>query len=102
MARLENWHVAQCWHVEQCWPAPYQAPECGGIALLGEVYMHPNCYEGQYVRTTAVCFKEVVEGEELVVTASGTRYALGTPAEKYEEQFPGAKARLFKVLKEKM
>lgn len=37
--------------------------------------------------------------EDKVVTFSGSRYTLGTPAADYEQQFPNAKARLLESLR---
>ena len=92
-ARMENW-----WLEKE--HSPFQAPELASFCLVGRVYGHANCYEGELVRTTALTHKRTVGDKTYAVTVSGTHYELGEPEAGYEKAYPGSKERLLKQLKE--
>lgn len=87
MPTLNNWSVTK----EQ---DPYIAPECRRSILQGVVFEHPAFEDGSRIWTSPITRLE----EDFVVTASGTRYMLGTVDPAYEAEFPGARERLFNSL----
>ena len=86
MPRLENWSLV----IKTV--NPYQAPELGVQCLHGFVYGYPRFEDGTEITTSRI---ERIE-EEIVVTKSGTRYALGDVDPDYEKLYPNARERLFK------
>lgn len=81
--RIENWSYAKGFDL--CTPDK----EMQGC-LWGQVFGHPNHYEGENIRTSRVVAIE----NGMVVTFSGSRYELGEPSPDYEKAFPNCKARL--------
>ena len=77
---------------------PYQAPELQSVKLLGHVYGHPMHYDGKRVMTSSI----VGEIDEDVITASGSRYVLGSADPEYEKMFPGARARLINSIRKQV
>ena len=84
---IENWGIVQETN-------PYTAPELLRSYLHGNVMNHPNFENGKEITTSAI----VGINQELVVTASGSNYALGVPHPDYEKLFPDAKQRVLKQL----
>lgn len=82
------------WHVTKRTNSPYQAPETGITALSGNVFGHHRFKDGDSITTSEVIAKD----GDMVVTMSGSYYALGQPDSEYAKQFPDAKDRLLKSL----
>lgn len=76
----------------------YKAPEQLRPRLMGRVHNHPNHRSGGVIHTSPVV--EYDEENDVVITQSGSCYKLGEPHPDYERQFPNAKERLIKALKE--
>ncbi|HHZ96823.1 MAG TPA: hypothetical protein EYN67_15020 [Flavobacteriales bacterium] len=71
-ATLKNWSVVKS-------PStPYDAPECIGTRLQGEVYNHPAFEDGVFITST-----ELTSMQEGVGTTCNTMYKLGFPAQDY-------------------
>jgi hypothetical protein len=75
---------------------PYRAPELQQFSLRGDVYNHPNFFDGESARTSYI----VGRRGQCVVTYSGSKYILGHPDEAYEKRFPNARERVLKNLNE--
>lgn len=71
-ATLKNWRVVQS-------PStPYDAPECIGRRLQGEVYDHPAFEDGDLITST-----ELTSMQEGVAVTCNTRYELKYPSQDY-------------------
>ena len=73
-AILKNWRVVQ----SSAANSPYNAPECIGRRLQGEVYDHPSFEDGEQITSTELT--SMVEG---VATTRNTRYELKYPSQDY-------------------
>jgi hypothetical protein len=89
MIRLDNWAVV-------CGGDPYTAPELQTNHLIGTVSGHPEHADGKEVRTSRIVG---IEGEDVVVTSSGSRYQLGEVDPTYEAMFSNAKERVIASIK---
>lgn len=76
--RLENWYITDN-------AAPWMAPELIRKFAHGNVYGHPNFNDGEHVHTSWL--KEINIANNYVLSASGSRYELGTPDPEYAAQF---------------
>lgn len=88
--RIEGWSVVGSWD-------PYMAPELQCVRLMGHVYGHPMHHDGKDVVTSRI----VGEINDEIVTASGSRYVLGSVSAEYEALFPGAQERLLREIRKR-
>lgn len=82
--RLENWSIVQRN------PDPYKAPELQRQYLHGKIFGHPDYEDGTEITTSAIWAIR----DNLIITKSGSEYALGEVDPKYEAAFPDARNRL--------
>lgn len=79
---------------------PYTAPEQISQSIHGRVSNHAKFSTGDSITTNSLVGKREIDGEEVVVTRSGSMYRLGEVLPDYGKQFPDAKARLFNSMPE--
>lgn len=80
--------------------SPYTAPEQISQSIHGVVFNHSKFSDGDSITTNSIVGKRELEGEEVVVTRSGSLYRLGEVLADYGKQFPDAKARLLNSMPE--
>lgn len=81
--RIENWSIVYVSH------NPYLPPECQTQCLQGNVYGHPDHFDGKRVTTSAAIGRK----DNCLITLAGSEYELGEPDPEYETLFPNAKQR---------
>ena len=88
--RIENWSIIGIGD-------PYLAPELRRIRLMGNVYGHLRHYDGKLIITSTI----VGELDGDVLTASGSRYVLGSINREYSALYPDAKDRLITSIRKR-
>ena len=86
--RLENWAVVI--------KDPYVAPELQTPCLAGEVYGSEKFADGTSITTSGIVG---AEGNNTILTHSGSRYELGGIDPEYGKRFPEAKVHLIETAK---
>ena len=69
-----------------------------GDSTKNYVYNHPQYKDGTYVTLSQP--KSFNPSLEILTNISGNKYFLGEPLKEYNDQFPNARERMIKILKD--